>query len=167
MIAEVTPLPPALTLKACVSCVGRFHELIRAPIAELPRTLPVCPDEATAVAAQLMSLRDQIAATCDPSETLLMRAAMAIEELAEWIVAHARLDLVEAADALGDRLYVLIGDAVTTGLPLAGIFQAVHASNLTKQEACHGAWGKGVKGANYHRPRLQQLLATAHASAAT
>ena len=65
-------------------------------------------------------------------DQLLSRAAMAVEELGEWIFAHADTDLVAAADSLADRFYVLLGDAVATGLPLGRLFEAVHRSNMTK-----------------------------------
>jgi len=44
-------------------------------------------------------------------DALLSRVALALEELAEWVLAHADQDLKSAA-AWVDRCYVLVGDAV-------------------------------------------------------
>ena len=56
------------------------------------------------------TIASTLAETADAAENgdvLLSRAAMALEELAEWVTAHARGDLVAAADAWADRAYVL------------------------------------------------------------
>lgn len=77
-------------------------------------------------------------------DVLLQRAAMALEELAEWLSAHANGDLVAAADAWADRVYVLFGDAVAAGLPAADLFAEVHRSNMTEELDSAGT-GKPVK----------------------
>jgi hypothetical protein len=46
-----------------------------------------------------------------------LRTCLLLEELAEWLSAHARRDLVATADAWADRTWVLFGDAA--GLPAA------------------------------------------------
>ncbi len=70
-------------------------------------------------------------------DMVLCRAAMVLEELAEWLYAHANPNLVKAADAIGDRLYVLLGDAVATGLPLEDLFIEVHRSTMSKLSSVH------------------------------
>ncbi len=66
------------------------------------------------------------------------RVLMAIEELAEWLEGHVEYYLTSAADAWGDRVYVLLGVAVATGVPATQIFDAVHRSNMTKINADNG-----------------------------
>ena len=90
----------------------------------------------------------------------MQRAAMAIEELAEWLLAHANGDLVAAADAWADRAYVLFGDAVAAGLPAAELFAEVHRSNMTKELVADGT-GKARKGAAYRPPELAAILESA------
>ena len=88
---------------------------------------------------------------------LTKRTLMAIEELAEWIEAHVAGNIVEAADAIGDRLYVLLGDAVATGLPVERVFEEVHCSNMTK--LCNDkVTGKGKKLQGYLPPNLEAIV---------
>ena len=84
---------------------------------------------------------------------------MAAEELGEWLTANAKSDLSDAADALGDRLYVLLGDAVATGIPLPEVFEAVHESNWSKLPLVTTGVGKAFKGPDYLVPDLESLLA--------
>ena len=85
---------------------------------------------------------------------------MAIEELVEWLLAHARGDLIAAADAWADRAYVLFGDAVAAGLPAAELFAEVHRSNMTKELVADGS-GRARKGAAYRPPELAAILKSA------
>lgn len=78
---------------------------------------------------------------------------MAIEELAEWIEAHCHQDEAAAADAIGDRLYVLLGDAVATGLNVESILDDVHRSNMGKV-AINPQSGKAIKGDRYQPPKF-------------
>jgi predicted HAD superfamily Cof-like phosphohydrolase len=88
---------------------------------------------------------------------LLSRLCLAMEELAEWSEAHAVGDLVAAADAWGDRLYVLLGDAVATGMPGQDIFAEVHRSNMTK-DGCDFTEGKGSKRKKFQRPDMRSAI---------
>ncbi len=92
-------------------------------------------------------------------DIVICRAAMVLEELAEWLQAHANSNVVGAADAIADRFYLLLGDAVATGLPLTDLFQEAHRSNMTKLMAVHTGVGKGVKGLGYQRPQIAKILA--------
>jgi len=85
-----------------------------------------------------------------------------LEELAEWIQAHANDNLVAAADAWADRAYVLFGDAVAAGLPAATLFAEVHRSNLTKEPVASGS-GKARKAPGYTPPDLRTILRAAGA----
>lgn len=69
-------------------------------------------------------------------------------------------DLVEAADALCDQLYVTFGAAVTFGLYLPQLFFEVHRSNMTKAngEIVRREDGKIEKPEGYEPPRLAPLI---------
>ena len=154
-----------LSLAECVHMVRRFHEQIRAPIAATPQALKCDPASALIYSDRLMQLSKEVADEANgTTDVLLSRAAMTLEEIAEWLAANGKGDLPAAADALGDRLYLLLGDCVATGLPLARIFAAVHQSNLSKLPGVTTGWGKGVKGSRYQRPDLATLLAECAAS---
>jgi len=140
--------------------VRRFHARIKAPIAATPRTLNCDPASALMFSGKLAELSKELAAAANGTEdVLLSRAAMAAEELGEWLAANAKSDLPGAADALGDRLYVLLGDAVATGVPLSEVFEAVHESNWSKLPHVTTALGKAFKGPGYRKPDLESLLA--------
>jgi predicted HAD superfamily Cof-like phosphohydrolase len=149
-----------LSLRACVGLVRRFHQRIRAPIAATPRTLNCVPASALVFSNKLLSLSKELAAAANGTEdVLLSRAAMAVEELGEWLAGNAKADLVAAADAFGDRLFVLCGDAVASGIPLAGVFGCIAQSNLSKMPLVTTGVGKAFKGPGYMTPDLETLLA--------
>jgi len=54
------------------------------------------------------------------------------EESSEFMKAHEDGDLVGAADALGDLVYLLVGAAQMMGLPFDKVLSAVHESNMGK-----------------------------------
>lgn len=133
--------------------VRDFHRRIGAVVAPSPRLL----DHDRDAAVQMASMVRGVIATMDrragPRDELAKRTLMALEELAEWIEAHGAGDLTAAADAWADRAYLLFGDAVTTGLPAAEVFDEVHRSNMTKSVA-HPDTGKGVKSDGYVAPTI-------------
>jgi len=139
-----------------IQAVRAFHERTASPIADRPRLLPGGKVGAEVLARQLLAIKAEIRA--DGDNLLLQRAAMAIEELAEWLQAHAEGNLVAAADAWADRAYVLFGDAVAAGLPAAPLFTEVHRSNMTKEPVA-GESGKARKGPGYTPPDLAAILA--------
>ncbi len=112
--------------------VVEFHRKIGETVAESATLLQHDAELDAELARSLRQIVDSFNRADSPTIQLSRRALMAVEELAEWIEAHVAGDIVEAADALGDRLYVLLGDAVAAGLPLERVFDEVHRSNLTK-----------------------------------
>jgi predicted HAD superfamily Cof-like phosphohydrolase len=149
----------ALTLDKCVRLVRAFHKRIRAPIAESPTLLNCDSASALDYSRRLAQLSKDIAASANGTQDMLLcRLAMVVEELGEWVEAHASGDLAAAADALGDRFYLLLGDAVASGMPLAEIFGVVHESNCTKQLLVTTALGKAFRGRDYRAPDLATLL---------
>lgn len=68
-------------------------------------------------------------------EEMLLRCALIEEEYKELYQACAEGDFIEAADALGDLLYVILGAIETFGLanPIGGnVLASIHASNMSK-----------------------------------
>lgn len=64
-----------------------------------------------------------------------LRLALIQEETGEladsyWLPRY--LAIVEAADALGDLLYVVLGAAVAYGIDLEPVFWEIHRSNMSK-----------------------------------
>ncbi len=61
-----------------------------------------------------------------------LRHTLIHEEAEEFAGAVFTGDLVEAADALADLLYVVLGSAVEFGIDLDAVFQEVHRTNMAK-----------------------------------
>jgi predicted HAD superfamily Cof-like phosphohydrolase len=66
-------------------------------------------------------------------ETLQFRIKFLMEEVAELTKAHNDRDLVAAADAIVDIVYVALGGALEMGLPFEAIWQIVHEANMSKE----------------------------------
>lgn len=66
-------------------------------------------------------------------------------------------DVIELADALADSLYVIIGTATATGIPVDSIFEEVHRSNMTKSTE-KNVYGKTIKGPHWEPPQIQEIL---------
>lgn len=131
--------------------VEDFHRLIGEKVSETPCLLTGSKPKASKLAQDLRKLIDQYRGTGDQ---LLTRTTLSLEETAEWLEAHAAEDLVEATDALADRLFVLLGDAVACGLPIGPAFESVSKSNSTKLYM-HLSDRKGRKGEGYVCPKKQ------------
>ena len=144
-------------MKKQIQQVTDFHQSIGEKVAESPDLLQLNHEADRGLASGLRELIATATANDKSLSHLNRRALMAIEELAEWIEAHLEGDRVAAADAIGDRLYVLLGDAVATGLPVVEIFDEVHQSNMTKTRQKQST-GKGVKGKDFSRPIFKVSL---------
>jgi Phosphoribosyl-ATP pyrophosphohydrolase len=66
--------------------------------------------------------------------------------------------IIATADALGDLCYVICGAAVTWGIDLGLVFDAIHVSNMSKTKAEKRSDGKVLKGPNYEPPRIAEAL---------
>ena len=66
-------------------------------------------------------------------EHLSFYARFLMEELSELMKAHEKGNLVDAADAVVDLLYVTLGLSHHLGLPLPELFQVVHKANMAKE----------------------------------
>lgn len=147
-----------MNLANVVAAVRQFHDRMNAPRADAPTLLLGDIHDAIEFGSRLadFAIEARLRGTTT-NDVLLLRAAMAMEELAEWLAAHAEGDLVAVADAWADRAYVLLGDAVATGLPVAALFAEVHRSNMTK-EPDPLSTGKAIKGPDYSAPDISGVL---------
>lgn len=148
-----------MILNEAVGMVRAFHQHLGATHANAPRLLPCNPKTAATVAATILELgraSSNIGAAQD--DLLQTRLGILLEEIAEWLSAHAKGDLIMAADAWGDICYVLLGDAVVAGLPAQEIFAEIHASNMSKEVGQLSGPKKGIKGAQYRPPNIHRIL---------
>ncbi len=93
-----------------------------------------------------------------------LRHALMAEENDEYIQACLDNDNVGIADALGDKLYILLGTIISHGLQdkIQDIFLEIHRSNMTKLDEngkpLYGANGKVKKSHLYEEPKLEEIL---------
>lgn len=103
--------------------------------------------------------------TTDVSKEMIeLRHRLLEEENNEYLEAAKAGDLVEVADALGDILYILCGTMLTHGLQnkILDVFYEIQASNMSKLGADGIAIrredGKVMKGPNYFKPNIEEIL---------
>ena len=72
------------------------------------------------------------APTLVSEEYVLARANFLSEEVHEFVDAAMQGDMVGAADALVDMVYVAVGTALSMGIPLDKVWDVVHAANMKK-----------------------------------
>ena len=146
-----------MNINDAVEHVRQFHEHIGAPVGDQARLLAYDEPLASRVASDLALLHQKILAQSGAGDLLMQRVGMLLEETEELIAAHLQRDLIAAADAVTDVLYVALGTAVCAGLPIADLFKEVHESNMTK-EGDRGQLGKGLKGERYQPPDIRRWL---------
>ena len=91
-----------------------------------------------------------------------LRVDLIAEELEELELAMANNDIVEVADALTDRLYVVYGAGHAFGIDLDECFGEVHESNMSKLgedgRPLYREDGKVLKGPHYAPPDLKRII---------
>ena len=89
----------------------------------------------------------------------LYRLHLLLEELAELAEGLSEGDEVKTADAIADMMYVLIGTAVTLGIPIDHVFGEVHNSNMTKMRN-RSDYRMRNKGDQYKKPDIAGAIVT-------
>lgn len=92
-----------------------------------------------------------------------LRNGLIEEELQELKEAQEDGDIVEIADALGDLVYVVIGEAIEYGIDLDAVMAEIQRSNLSKLDPATGLPiyredGKVLKGGNFTPPNIAKVL---------
>ena len=96
--------------------------------------------------------------------TIELRYRLMQEENDEYLEAARKKDLVEIADALGDKLYILCGTILAHGLQdkIVEVFNEIQRSNMSKLstngEPVIREDGKILKGPNYFKPNIKSIL---------
>ena len=95
---------------------------------------------------------------------LKLRFDLMAEENEEYLEAANNNDMVEVADALGDMLYILCGTIIEHGMQhkIEAVFEEIQQSNMSKLGAdgqpIYRQDGKVLKGPNYFKPNIKQIL---------
>ena len=101
----------------------------------------------------------------DLDESIIeLRYRLMQEENDEYLEAARKKDLVEIADALGDKLYILCGTILAHGLQdkIVEVFDEIQRSNMSKLnpdgKPVIRQDGKILKGPNYFKPNIKSIL---------
>ncbi len=93
-----------------------------------------------------------------------LRHRLMHEENEEYLQASERSDIIEIADALGDKLYILCGTILKHGLQdkITDIFMEIHNSNMSKLDEngkpIYREDGKIMKSERYFRPNISKFF---------
>jgi predicted HAD superfamily Cof-like phosphohydrolase len=93
-----------------------------------------------------------------------LRHRLMQEENDEYLDACLKGDLVEIADALGDKMYILFGTIISHGLQykIEEVFDEIHRSNMSKLDEngqpIYREDGKIMKSNGYFKPSIKQVL---------
>lgn len=106
-----------------------------------------------------------------------LRFELMKEENEEYMQAVIDKDLVEVADALGDKLYILIGTILSHGMQhiIVDVFNEIHRSNMSKLDDngepiingqngvldINRELGKVLKSTRYSKPNFDKILKNA------
>jgi predicted HAD superfamily Cof-like phosphohydrolase len=99
-----------------------------------------------------------------PSSIKELRFNLMKEENEEYLEAAKKNDLVEVADALGDMLYILCGTILAHGMhdKIEEVFNEIQRSNMSKLgedgRPIYREDGKVLKGPNYFKPNIKEIL---------
>ena len=99
-----------------------------------------------------------------PEAEYLLRHRLMQEENDEYLEACKHGDLVEIADALGDKMYILFGSILKHGLQykIEEIFDEIQRSNMSKlddnNQPIFREDGKIMKSKNYFKPDIKKIL---------
>jgi predicted HAD superfamily Cof-like phosphohydrolase len=99
-----------------------------------------------------------------PEAEYMLRHRLMQEENDEYLEACKRGDLVEIADALGDKMYILFGSILKHGLQhkIEEIFDEIQKSNMSKLDdngqPIFREDGKIMKSKNYFKPDIRKIL---------
>lgn len=90
------------------------------------------------------------------------QAAKQVEAVFVGLSDEGRRDVIEAADALADLVYVIYGMALEAGIDLDAVLAEVHSSNLSKLmpdgSVKRREDGKILKGPNFREPDIASVL---------
>jgi predicted HAD superfamily Cof-like phosphohydrolase len=93
-----------------------------------------------------------------------LRHRLMQEENDEYLDACRQKDLTLIADALGDKLYILLGTIIAHGLQdkIGEVFDEIHRSNMSKLDdngrPIYREDGKILKSNNYFLPDIRSIL---------
>lgn len=111
--------------------------------------------------------------TIPDDEVIELRYKLIEEEMSETLGALREimndplrsklLELELLADGIADSIVVLLGTAISFGIPINEVFSEVHRSNMTKsmEKDTKSIKGKTLKGDAFEPPRIKTIIMNA------
>jgi predicted HAD superfamily Cof-like phosphohydrolase len=87
-----------------------------------------------------------------------LRYTLVKEEMEETLDAIDKANLVEVADGIVDSMVVLLGTAVTCGIDIRPIWDAVHRANMAKKDGPMREDGKRLKPVGWKPPDIKSEI---------
>ena len=90
-----------------------------------------------------------------------LRINLLAEEVEEYLDAEEQSSLEDIADALADMMYIIIGTAISYGIPLESIWKEVHTSNMAKLvdgKVIRREDGKILKPSDWTPPNIKKII---------
>jgi predicted HAD superfamily Cof-like phosphohydrolase len=81
-----------------------------------------------------------------------------VGKFVEAIYKNGRLDLAEVADGIADSIYVELGTAVSAGIDMEPVWEAVQMSNIAKASGPVRPDGKRLKPEGWEAPDVKGIL---------
>ena len=153
-----------------VEYVKVFHKTYGAPISDVP-VIPPADRRLLRVKLILEEAAEFAKASGFPVQVMLivseegdgvLRHMIRLEDATVDMDQPELIDIVEAADAMGDINVVTNGSALEWGIPIQEVDHEIHLSNQSKLgeegKPIKREDGKVLKGPNYFKPRILEIL---------
>lgn len=135
--------------------VTEFHEAFDHPIAKAP----VQRLDSDLRDLRIELIREEFEEFCT---ALYGKPVMIFVEPTQPMFVGRSLDIVGAADALADMVYVIAGAALVLGVPLDDVIEEVHAANMRKLgpdgKPIYREDGKVMKPEGWQPPNIAKVL---------
>jgi hypothetical protein len=135
-----------MNFQDAIGKVREYHRQYGLPAADAPQLLPIDGVKAMHLSVGLIelwaairglpSIQKFLIPPCAKEDLLVRFALRELDLLGQWLKAHFLRDLEVAGFAWGDRLYLLLREAVAAGLPVEQLFTLTHevtASELPEE----------------------------------
>lgn len=148
-----------MTIQTAQSLVELFHKTHGFPVSkDLFQTMKSSETD-SALAAVEGRLEASSEFLADFKDVRAYRVHLLLEEAGEYLHALRYGDEIAAGDAIGDLLYLLLGEAVTWNLPAEELLQEVINSNASKQKRDPETNPRmRDKGPNYRPPDIKAAI---------
>ncbi|APL99190.1 nucleotide pyrophosphohydrolase [Bordetella phage MW2] len=160
--AVLNDWPPEPESRHTIDRVTEFHAIFKHPIADAPTPATKALRE-----LRVRLIAEELTELCEALGVAVKIESNGVSSqfVVEAVKDDGDVDLVEAADALGDLDYVVQGANLVFGFPAEDVVREIHRANMSKLgedgKPIYREDGKVVKGPNYTPPNVAAVLSEA------